>query len=55
MHAKHKEEIDRDREIMETFSKVEVNIPLLKAIKQIPRYVKLLKKLWTHKRKLKGE
>ena len=39
---------------METFRKVEVNIPLLDAIKQIPRYVKFLKELCTHKRKLKG-
>jgi len=31
-----------------------VNIPLLDAIKQIPRYAKFLKELCTHKRKLKG-
>jgi len=31
-----------------------VNIPLLDAIKQIPRYVKFLKELCTHKRKFKG-
>ena len=29
-----------DREILETFRKVEMNIPLLDAIKQIPRYAK---------------
>ena len=34
--------------------KVEVNIPLLDAIKQIPRYAKFLKELCTNKRKLKG-
>ena len=39
---------------METFRKVEVNIPLLDAIKQIPRYAKFLKELCTNKRKLKG-
>ena len=39
---------------METFRKVEVNIPLLDAIKQIPKYAKFLKELCTHKRKLKG-
>nr|KYP32002.1 hypothetical protein KK1_047423 [Cajanus cajan] len=43
-----------DKEILETFRKVEVNIPLLDAIKQIPRYAKFLKDLCTHKRKLKG-
>uniref|UniRef100_A0A151UGF4 Retrovirus-related Pol polyprotein from transposon opus n=1 Tax=Cajanus cajan TaxID=3821 RepID=A0A151UGF4_CAJCA len=43
-----------DKEILESFKKVEVNIPLLDAIKQIPRYAKFLKDLCTHKRKLKG-
>nr|KYP33483.1 hypothetical protein KK1_045656 [Cajanus cajan] len=43
-----------DKEILETFRKVEVNIPLLDAIKQILRYAKFLKELCTHKRKMKG-
>jgi len=43
-----------EKEILETFRKVEVNVPLLYAIKQIPRYAKFLKELCTHKRKLKG-
>ena len=43
-----------DKEILETFRKVEVNIPLLDALKQIPRYAKFLKELCTPKRKLKG-
>ncbi|KAK4401225.1 Heat shock factor protein HSF30 [Sesamum angolense] len=42
------------KEILETFRKVEVNIPLLDAIKQIPRYARFLKKLCTSKGKLKG-
>ncbi|CAN6692431.1 unnamed protein product [Malus baccata var. baccata] len=42
MHTK-KEEAERD--ILETFRKVQVNIPLLDAIKQVPRYVKFLKEL----------
>jgi len=50
--SKKMEEVDR--EILETFKKVEVNIPLLDAIKQIPRYAKFLKELCTHKRRLKG-
>ncbi|KMT02173.1 hypothetical protein BVRB_9g207510 [Beta vulgaris subsp. vulgaris] len=39
-----------DNEILETFRKVEVNIPLLDAIKQVPRYAKFLKELCTNKR-----
>ena len=50
--TKKMEEVDK--EILETFRKVEVNIPLLDAIKQIPRYAKFLKELDTHKRRLKG-
>jgi len=42
-----------DKEILETFRKVEVNIPLLDVIKQIPKYAKFLKELCTHKRKMK--
>ncbi|XP_040948630.1 uncharacterized protein [Gossypium hirsutum] len=43
-----------DKEILETFRNVEINIPLLDAIKQIPRYAKFLKDLCTNKRKLTG-
>ncbi|XP_076951755.1 uncharacterized protein LOC143625226 [Bidens hawaiensis] len=43
-----------EHEIMETFQKVEVNIPLLDAIKQVPRYAKFLKELCSSKKKLKG-
>ncbi|KAF1870745.1 hypothetical protein Lal_00026523 [Lupinus albus] len=46
------EELDND--LLDTFRKVEVNIPLLDAIKQIPGYAKFLKDLCTHKRKLNG-
>ncbi|KAF1869345.1 hypothetical protein Lal_00018439 [Lupinus albus] len=46
------EELDKD--LLDTFIKVEVDIYLLDAIKQIPRYAKFLKDLCTHKRKLKG-
>jgi len=45
---------EAEKEILETFRKVEVNIPLLDAIKQIPIYAKFLKELCTHKRKFKG-
>ena len=43
-----------EREILETFRKVQVNIRLIDAIKQVPRYAKFLKELCTNKRKLKG-
>ncbi|XP_076899237.1 uncharacterized protein LOC143553059 [Bidens hawaiensis] len=43
-----------EQKIMETFRKVEVNITLLDAIKQVPRYAKFLKQLCTSKKKLKG-
>ncbi|XP_020209331.2 uncharacterized protein LOC109794285 [Cajanus cajan] len=49
-----KAEAEKDKELLETFRKVEVNIPLLDAIKQIPRYAKFLKEMCTHKRRLKG-
>ncbi|XP_040953669.1 uncharacterized protein [Gossypium hirsutum] len=45
---------NEEKEILETFRKVEVNIPLLDAIKQIPHYVKFLKELCTRKRRLIG-
>ncbi|CAM8986294.1 unnamed protein product [Rhodiola kirilowii] len=40
-----------DKEVWELFSKVEINIPLLKAIKQIPRYSKFFKELCTNRRR----
>ncbi|XP_019177672.1 PREDICTED: uncharacterized protein LOC109172885 [Ipomoea nil] len=46
--------VEEEKEILETFRKVEVYIPLFDAIKQIPRYAKFLKELCTNKRKLKG-
>ncbi|XP_052288698.1 uncharacterized protein LOC127899377, partial [Citrus sinensis] len=46
---------EQEKDILETFRKVEVNIPLLDAIKQIPRYAKFLKELCTSKRKLRGD
>jgi len=47
---------DKEKEILEVFKKVELNIPLLDVIKQILKYAKFLKELCTTKRafKLKG-
>ena len=41
---------EQEKEILDTFRKVEVNIPLLDAIKQVPIYAKFLKELCTPKR-----
>ncbi|KAJ9168433.1 hypothetical protein P3X46_019958 [Hevea brasiliensis] len=51
--AKAKKE-EQEKEILETFRKVEVNILLLDAIKQVPRYAKFLKELCTTRRKLRN-
>ncbi|CAM8997713.1 unnamed protein product [Rhodiola kirilowii] len=40
-----------DEDVFELFSKVKINIPLLEAIKQIPRYAKFLKELCTNQRR----
>ncbi|TYI61425.1 hypothetical protein E1A91_D10G171300v1, partial [Gossypium mustelinum] len=45
---------DVNAEILETFRKVQVNIPLIDTIKKVPRYAKFLKELCTSKRKLFG-
>jgi hypothetical protein len=44
---------DKEKEILEVFKKVELNIPLLNAIKQISKYAKFLKELCTTKRAFK--
>ncbi|XP_027152320.1 uncharacterized protein LOC113752407 [Coffea eugenioides] len=43
----------QEQEVFDIFRKVEVNIPLLDAIKQIPQYAKFLRELCTTKKKLK--
>ncbi|RDX72334.1 Retrovirus-related Pol polyprotein, partial [Mucuna pruriens] len=45
-------EINED--FLKLFRKVEINIQLLDAIRQVPRYTKFLKELYVHKRKKKG-
>ena len=42
---------EKNKDLYETFRRCEVNIPLLDAIKQVPRYAKFLKELCTIKRK----
>jgi hypothetical protein len=48
-----KKTVEEDKEILDTFRKVAVSIPLLDAIKQIPKYAKFLKDLCTNRRKVK--
>ncbi|RDX72995.1 hypothetical protein CR513_47449, partial [Mucuna pruriens] len=46
---------ETDEDLLKMFWRVEINIPLLNAIKQIPKHAKFLKELCMHKRKkLKG-
>ncbi|CAM8997283.1 unnamed protein product [Rhodiola kirilowii] len=40
-----------DKDVFELFSKVEINIPLLECIKQVPKYAKFLKELCTNRKK----
>ena len=44
---------EQNKDLYETFRRCEVNIPLLDAIKNVPRYAKFLKELCTIKRKQK--
>ncbi|XP_059461891.1 uncharacterized protein LOC132190882 [Corylus avellana] len=44
---------EQNKDLYETFRRCEVNIPLLDAIKQVPRYAKFLKELCITKRKQK--
>ncbi|CAN6547856.1 unnamed protein product [Malus baccata var. baccata] len=48
-----KEESDKD--ILEMFRKVQVNIPLLDAIKQVPKYAKFLKELCTTRKRISNK
>ncbi|KAM1211478.1 hypothetical protein EV2_003312 [Malus domestica] len=50
LQSKNEEE---EKDVLETFRKVQVNIPLLDAIKQIPKYAKFLKKLCTTRKRIR--
>ncbi|XP_062017928.1 uncharacterized protein LOC133734314 [Rosa rugosa] len=49
----HSKKDESEKAILETFKKVQVNIPLLEAIKQVPKYAKFLKELCTTRRRLR--
>ncbi|CAN6579312.1 unnamed protein product [Malus baccata var. baccata] len=42
---------ESDKDILDTFKKVQVNIPLLDAIKQVPKYAKFLNELCTTRKR----
>ncbi|KAM2134155.1 hypothetical protein ACFX1R_004188 [Malus domestica] len=42
---------ESDKDILDTFRKVQVNIPLLDAIKQVPKYAQFLKELCTTRKR----
>ncbi|CAN6685878.1 unnamed protein product [Malus baccata var. baccata] len=46
---------ENEKDILETFRKVQVNIPLLEAMKQVPRYAKFLKELCTTRRRISNK
>ncbi|CAN6547336.1 unnamed protein product [Malus baccata var. baccata] len=46
---------ENEKDILETFRKVQVNIPLLDTIKQVPRYAKFLKELCTTRRRISNK
>ncbi|CAN6583772.1 unnamed protein product [Malus baccata var. baccata] len=46
---------ENEKDILETFRKVQVNIPLLDTIKQVPRYAKFLKELCTIRRRISNK
>ena len=46
---------ESEKEILDTFRKVQVNILLLNSIKQMPRYAKFLKELCTNKCKVRDD
>ncbi|XP_071918729.1 uncharacterized protein [Coffea arabica] len=46
---------DKEKEILEVFHKVEINIPLLDTIKQVPKYAKFLRDLCANRKRLRGD
>ncbi|CAN6720961.1 unnamed protein product [Malus baccata var. baccata] len=46
---------ENEKDILETFRKVQVNIPLLDAIKQVPRYAKFFKEICTTRKRISSK
>ena len=53
MLAKKKHNEQLEKEMLDLFSKLEVNVPMLVIVKQMPSYAKFLKELCTNKRTFK--
>ena len=45
---------DQDKEVLDTFRKVQVNIPLLDAIRQVPKYANFLRNYAQRRERWKG-
>ncbi|XP_014496783.1 uncharacterized protein LOC106758366 [Vigna radiata var. radiata] len=45
--------LETDTDLLKIFQKVEINTPMLEAIKQVPKYAKFLKEVCTYKRGLR--
>jgi len=52
LKPKTKKDGGLDKEILNTFKKVEINIPLLDVVRQIPKYAKFHKELCPYKRRV---
>ncbi|XP_026419401.1 uncharacterized protein LOC113315322 [Papaver somniferum] len=46
--------VEQDKEILDVLEKIHVNIPLIDAIRQVPKYARVLKDLCTNKKRLTG-
>ena len=46
---------ENEKDILETFRKAQVNIPLLDAIKQVPKHAKFLKELCTTRQRISNK
>ncbi|XP_026410986.1 uncharacterized protein LOC113306243 [Papaver somniferum] len=46
--------VEQDKEISDVLKKIHVNIPLIDAIRQVPKYARVLKDLCTKKKRLTG-
>ena len=55
LKPRNKKMEELDQEILNIFKKVEINIPLLDAVKQIPKYAKFLKEICTNRRRFRDK
>ncbi|XP_026451465.1 uncharacterized protein LOC113351744 [Papaver somniferum] len=48
------EKVEQDKEVLDVLKKIHINIPLINAIRQVPKYARVLKDLCTKKKRLTG-